>query len=91
MNILEHNGKGATIHLDQRELLMVMALVQEGRDSFECNGLSGKALDQLFSTANIMVEEARRNDLKKNMMQQKIGTVAAPASSSDQHREASNG
>jgi hypothetical protein len=91
MNILEHNGKGATIHLDQRELLMVMALVQEGRDSFECNGLSGKSLDQLFSTANVLVEQARRDDMQKNMMQQKIGTVAAPESASDEHREASNG
>jgi hypothetical protein len=74
MRIVEHNSHGATLHLDQRELLMVMALVQEGRDSFECNGQTGRALDELFSSANIMVEEARRADLRNNMLQQTIET-----------------
>jgi hypothetical protein len=90
MNILEHNGQGATIHLEQRDLLMVMALVQEGRDSFQCNGLSGKALDQLFSTANILVEEARRKDLRKNMLKQRVGKVAERELMPEHHREASN-
>ena len=31
INLLEHNASGATIRLDQRELLLVMALIQEGR------------------------------------------------------------
>ena len=49
MNILEHSAQGATIKLDQRELLLVMALIQEGRESFGCNTDTGIALDQLFS------------------------------------------
>ena len=59
MNLLNHNAQGATIHLDGRELLMIMALIQEGRISFECEGITGNALDELFSTAVILVEEAR--------------------------------
>ena len=89
MNILEHNAEGATIQLDQRELLLVMALLQEGRESFGCNTNSGKALDQLFSSANVLVEEARRKSLKKTMQQQKISTVAAPES--ELQKDASNG
>ena len=76
MKLLEHDGQGASIHLDQRELLMVMALIQEGRDSFECEGETGLQLDQLFSSANMLVEQARRKELKKNGMLQKVGKVA---------------
>lgn len=60
-NILEHTYDGVTIKLDQRELLLVMALVQEGRESFGCNTESGRALDKLFSEASVLVEEARRS------------------------------
>ncbi len=88
MNILEHNDQGATIHLEQRELLLVMALLQEGRESFGCNTNSGKALDQLFSSANVLVEEARRKGLKLTQ-QQKISTVASPEPELQQ--DASNG
>jgi hypothetical protein len=89
MNILEYNAQGATIKLDQRELLLVMALIQEGRESFGCHTGSGKALDQLFSSANVLVEEARRKNLKKSMQQQKISTVVAPEPELQQ--DASNG
>ena len=89
MKIVEHNSQGATLHLDQRELLMVMALVQEGRDSFECNGQTGRALDELFSSANIMVEEARRADLRNNMLQQTIETFAS--TDENVHPHVSNG
>ena len=89
MKLLEHNAQGATIKLDQRELLLVMALIQEGRESFGCNTDSGKALDQLFSSANVFVEGARRKNLKKTMQQQKISTVVAPESELQQ--DASNG
>ena len=89
MNILEHNAQGATIQLDQRELLLVMALLQEGRDSFGCNTDSGKALDHLFSSANVLVEEARRKNLKLTMQRQKISTVASPEPNLQQ--DASNG
>lgn len=61
MNLVNHNAEGATIHLDPRELLMVMALVQEGRCSFECQGETGRNLDQLFCAAVTRVQEARRN------------------------------
>jgi len=80
MKILEHDGRGATIQLEQRELLLVMALVQEGRASFGCDTESGQALDQLFSSANVMVEQARRDDIKMSMQQQKISTVVVPGS-----------
>ena len=79
MNIVEHDTHGATIRLEHHELLLVMALVQEGRESFGCNTESGKAVDQLFSLANILVEEARRRDLKRPGTRQKIHLVAAPA------------
>ena len=60
MNLLSYNAEGATFHLDERELLMVMALIQEGRMSFDCNAPTGQALDELFSTAVQLVEEARK-------------------------------
>ena len=89
MNLLEHNAQGATVQLNQRELLLVMALIQEGRESFGCNTDSGKALDQLFSSANVLVEEARRCNLKRTMLRPKITSVASPDPES--HRDASNG
>ena len=78
MNLLEYNARGATIQLGQRELLLVMALVQEGRESFGCNTQTGKALDEFFSSTNVKVEEARRQSLGNSMVRQKIGTVATP-------------
>jgi len=89
MKIVEHDSHGATLHLDQRELLMVMALVQEGRDSFECNGQTGRALDEFFSSANVKVEEARRADLRNNMLQQSIETFVNNEEAA--HHSASNG
>jgi hypothetical protein len=65
-----------------------MALVQEGRESFGCNTESGKALDELFSLANILVEEARRSSLKRPVTRQKIHLVAAPEPAP--HKAASN-
>jgi len=89
MNIIEYDERGASIHLDQRELLLVMALVQEGRQSFECTTDTGKALDELFSSANVLVEEARRAALKSTMVRHKISMVAALEGAL--HRDASNG
>jgi hypothetical protein len=89
MNIIEYNAQGASIRLDQRELLLVMALVQEGRQSFGCTTDTGKALDELFSSANVLVEEARRAALKKTMVRQKISMVAALEGAL--HKDASNG
>lgn len=78
INLLEHSAQGATIQLGQRELLLVMALIQEGRESFGCKTDIGEALDQFFSETNIQVEEARRRQLKKAMMRQKISVVTEP-------------
>jgi histidine ammonia-lyase len=78
MNLLEYNAERATIELGQRELLLVMALVQEGRESFGCNTQTGKALDEFFSAANVKVEEARRQSLQKSMVRQKISTITTP-------------
>jgi len=78
ISLLEHNAQGATISLGQRELLLVMALIQEGRESFGCNTETGEALDTFFCSANIQVEAARRKDLKKTIMRQKIKIVTAP-------------
>ena len=89
MNILEHDAHGASIQLNQRELLLVMALVQEGRQSFGCTTDTGKALDELFSSANVLVEEARREALKKSMVRHKISLVATLENAL--HKDASNG
>ena len=62
MKLLDYDAEGATIHLQSRELLMVMALVQEGRCSFECDGHIGSALDELFSTAVARVISAARDN-----------------------------
>ncbi len=75
ISLLEHSAQSATIQLDQRELLLVMALIQEGRESFGCNTETGVALDQFFCSTNIQVEEARRKQLKKAMMRHKISVV----------------
>ena len=88
ISLLEHSAQGATVQLDQRELLLVMALIQEGRESFGCNTDTGEALDQFFSSTNIQVEEARRKQLKKAMMRQKITMV--PATAPATHKGASN-
>lgn len=78
MNILEHSDQGATISLNQRELLLVMALVQEGRESFGCNTECGQAVEEVFSLANILVEEARRRHLKRPAMQRSTHLNAVP-------------
>lgn len=88
ISLLEHSASGATIRLDQRELLLVMALIQEGRESFGCNTDTGKALDAFFSSTNVLVEEARRQTLKTTMKRQRIGIVASPESALQ--RDASN-
>lgn len=75
VSILEYGAKGATIRLDQRELLLVMALIQECRESFGCNTDSGRALDELFTSANRLVEEARRGN-QQPVIRQKIHLVA---------------
>lgn len=64
MNLFSHNAEGATIHLDGRELLMIMILIQEGRFSFQCDDPTGQALDELFCSAVNLVGEACKTDQK---------------------------
>lgn len=78
MTLLEHNATSATIQLGQRELLLLMALIQEGRESFGCNTDTGKALDQFFCATNLMVEETRRKHITKSLMRQKVSAVPVP-------------
>ncbi len=59
MNLLSHNAAGAAIHFDETELRMVMALIQEGRLAFDCKNPRGQALDELFRTAAMLVQDAR--------------------------------
>ena len=60
MKLLHHDAEGATLHLEARELLMMMALVQEGRDSFNCENATGQALDELVSRTVVLVNEKAR-------------------------------
>lgn len=78
MKLEEHDDKGALLRLEQRELLMLMALVQEGRDSFGCTAETGKELDALISTANMLVEQARRAKIGITPLRHRMGTVVAP-------------
>jgi len=89
MKLLEHSAQGASIQLDQRELLLVMALVQEGRESFGCNTNSGRALDELISQANVLVETARREDQLNRLERPRISTVIDPQQGLP--RDAANG
>jgi hypothetical protein len=59
MNLLSHDAQGATINLNGRELLLITLLIQEGRISFQCDDPTGQALDELFCSAMMLVEEAR--------------------------------
>ena len=89
MKLLEHSAQGTSIQLDQRELLLVMALVQEGRESFGCNTNSGRALDDLISQANVLVETARREDQLNRLERPRISTVIDPQQGLP--RDAANG
>ena len=79
MDLLGYDGEGASLHLNQRELLMLMALVQEGRASFECQSLTGQQLDHLISTASVMVESARREALGIKELRHSMGQVVVPS------------
>jgi hypothetical protein len=88
MNLIEYDGHNATIQLGQRELLLVMALIQEGRESFGCDTDTGKALDEFFCSANLLVEETRRKNLSRALMRQKVSPVPMPEPT--RHKDVSN-
>ena len=72
MELLYHNAKSATVQLDERELIVITALIQEGRISFECDSSTGQTLDELYSdavVAAVLVEEARKTGqaMRKNL------------------------
>jgi hypothetical protein len=77
ISILEHSAHGATIRFDQRELLLGMTLIQEGRKCIGCNTDSAKALDELFTSANVLVEVRRRRELKRIVVRPKFRTLTA--------------
>ena len=77
MNLINYDAEGATFHLDPRELLMVMALVQEGRDSFECEGGTGKALDELFCSAVVSVDQERRHSTGMRAVLREVSAATA--------------
>ena len=79
MDLIKHNAQGATIHLNEWELVIAMALIQEGRDSFECQGKTGKALDNLFSTAVALVDQARQSALQPQTREEPAPIKTAPA------------
>ena len=67
MNVLDHDALGATLRLDGRELLVMMALIQEGRLSFECESETGQALDNLVSHAVRLVGTARMDSMNRTL------------------------
>ncbi|MEZ5573876.1 MAG: hypothetical protein R3E64_17955 [Halioglobus sp.] len=77
-NIPDHSASAVTIGMDQGELLLVMALVQEGRQSFGCNTDAGRAVEALFCSAKVLVEYACRRNLTRPLMRQRIQQVATP-------------
>ncbi len=80
MELVDHDEKGAVLRLEQCELLMLMALVQEGRDSFECTAQIGRDLDALVGEANMLVEQARRASLGIRPLGHRLGTVVVDES-----------
>lgn len=59
MKLVNVNAEGATIHLEEFELRMAMALIQEGRIAFECDSPTGSDLNELFKSAAKLVYRAR--------------------------------
>tara|TARA_R110002049_G_scaffold104747_2_gene251311 strand:+ start:6305 stop:6559 length:255 start_codon:yes stop_codon:yes gene_type:complete len=78
MKILHYSGKSAVIDLSQQELLLAMALIQEGREALQCDSDASNALDTLFTSANILVEQARRQALKRRTSEPGGNVVVAP-------------
>ncbi len=59
MKLVNINAEGATIQLEETELRMAMALIQEGRLAFECDSPTGSDLNELFKFAAKLVCRAR--------------------------------
>jgi hypothetical protein len=89
MSILEHSADGATIRFDQRELLLGMTVMQEGRKYLACHTDSARALDEMFISANVLVEVARRRKLKRTVVRHK--SCASPAVGFKPHTAESSG
>ena len=76
MSILEHSADGATIRFDQRELLLGMTLMEEGRKYLACHTDSARVLDEVFTSANVLVEVARRKKLKRIVVRHRFTSPA---------------
>lgn len=60
MQLLDHNAEGVTIHLNERELNVLLALEQEGRLAHNRKEPTGQALDELLRMAAALVQRARQ-------------------------------
>jgi hypothetical protein len=77
LKILDYSAKSATVQFGQNELLLVMALLQEGRDSLGSNSRISKAIDRQFTLANILVEDERRVAVSGKIPRGKIKEVSS--------------
>jgi hypothetical protein len=68
MELIDQTAEGATIHLDESELHVTMALIQEGRGASGHDRLTGLSLEELFRTAAWLVQAARKADQKTTRM-----------------------
>ena len=68
MELIDQTAEGATIHLDESELHVAMALIQEGRSASDHHRLTDQALEELFRTAALLVHAARKADQKITRM-----------------------
>lgn len=55
MEILEATPDGAKLHFEPYELLLLIAIVEEGRISFECDFPVAEALERGIRSATIRV------------------------------------
>ena len=60
MQLIDHDADGATLRLDQKELLMMYALVQEGRIVFECDSPRGLAIEKCLQGAAMRIAKAQK-------------------------------
>jgi hypoxanthine-guanine phosphoribosyltransferase len=73
MKILDYNSRGATIQFAQRELLLVMALLEKGKTVFDCNSKISKRIERQITLVNLLVENKRREAGKVRIFRENIG------------------
>ena len=60
MQLIDHDAEGAILRIDQKELLMMYALVQEGRIAFECDSPRGLAIEKGLQGAAMRIAKAQK-------------------------------